>query len=145
MTLRPVDPPFDYNRIIKERAERGSPEALGHGWNVGESALVGNGGAQRVGVIGAVRQQDRAGSERVEHQMGAVSVIGLALAQDEADRQAIGIDHGMYLGRQPAARATPATGSVVFFLGVGAMLVNTDRRAVDHLDVARISLRNSIQ
>src|SRR3546814_3122874 len=49
------------------------------------------------------------------HGICAVPVIGLAFAQDEADRQAIGIDHGVDLGGQPAARAAHATGSAVFF------------------------------
>src|SRR3546814_15185356 len=43
---------------IEERAERRSPDALGHGRDIGESALVGDGGAQLVGVIGAVGQQN---------------------------------------------------------------------------------------
>ena len=52
--------------------------------------------------------------------MGAVPIIGLTLAQAEADGQAIGIDDGMDLGRQAAARATHTTGSARFFWAFAA-------------------------
>ena len=42
------------------------------------------------------------------------------LAQDEPDRQALGIDHGVDLGGQAAARATHATGSAIFFWALAA-------------------------
>ena len=63
----------------------------------------------------------------------------LAFGDLEADRQTAGIHHRVDLGRQPAARATHATGSRLF-LTVGGVLVNPDRRGVDHLNVAIVSL-----
>ena len=50
----------------------------------------------------------------------AAAVMGLALGQLERDRQAAGVDQGVDLGRQAAARATHATGSVVFFWALAA-------------------------
>ena len=41
--------------------------------------------------------------------------MGLPLGQLEPDRAAFGIDKGMDFGGQAAARATHATGSLVFF------------------------------
>ena len=76
--------------------------------------------AQRVAVIGAVGQQDLPRAQRVEHVGGAPSVVGLALGELQSDRQAIGVDQGVDLCGQAAARATHATGSFVFFWALAA-------------------------
>jgi hypothetical protein len=43
------------------------------------------------------------------------AVMRLALGQLQGDRQTFGVDEGVDLRRQPAARATHATGSIAFF------------------------------
>ena len=70
---------------------------------------------QAVAVVGAVAQQDLARAQVIEHVGGAAPVVGLALGELQSDGQAIGVDQGVDLGGQAAARATHATGSVVFF------------------------------
>ena len=65
--------------------------------------------------------------------------MGLPFGQLEPDRQAEGIDQGVYLGRQAAARATHEGGIGRLFFGVGRVLVDADRRRVDHLDIALVS------
>lgn len=52
--------------------------------------------------------------EDVEHVTGTAPVMGLAFAQLQGDRQALGIDKHMDFRRKAAPRATHATGSVVF-------------------------------
>ena len=66
--------------------------------------------AQRIAVIGAIGEQDLAGAEAVQHIAGAPAVMGLAFGQLERDRIAVGIDEGVDLGRQSAARAPHASG-----------------------------------
>ena len=100
--------------------------------------------ASLVCIISAVSQQDRTRLETVEPVKCAMPVIGLAGAQAECDRKAIGIDHRMYPGCQCAVRTAHATGSAIFF-GITAMLVHPDGRTVDHLDIAIISLGYSVQ
>ena len=53
--------------------------------------------------------------QSLQHVLGAASVVGLAFGELQHDRQAAAIDKGVDLRRQPAARATHATGSPPFF------------------------------
>ncbi len=62
----------------------------------------------------------------------------LTFGQLEHYGQAERIDQGMYLGDQAAARATHATDRTSFF-GVGSVLMDADRAAIDHLNVSRKS------
>jgi transposase len=118
-----ADRAYDADKLRKAIASKGAfanIPPMPHGRDVGKRAFAGDGLAQLVGIIGSVGEQDRAGGEAVEQRWCAVPVIGLALAQREADRQAVGIDDGMNLGGQAAARATHATGSAVFFFALAA-------------------------
>jgi hypothetical protein len=56
----------------------------------------------------------------LQHVGGAPAVVGLAFGELQRNGQALGIDQGVDLGGQAAARATPATGSVVFFWALAA-------------------------
>ena len=65
-------------------------------------------------------------------------VMGLPSSQLQMNRAAISIGKRMDFGRQPAARTNHATGSLVF-LTVARMLMDADRRGVDHLDITIMS------
>ena len=63
-----------------------------------------------VAILTSVRKQSLAGADALEHVGGASSVVGLAFTQFQPDRIAVGVDHCMDFGRQPAARAPHASG-----------------------------------
>ena len=105
---------------VEEGAEGRDVLAVWHRLDVGPGAACGEGLAQGVAVVGAVGQQDLAGAKRCEHVLGAAAVMGLAFGELRGDRQTVGVDQGMDLGGQAAARATHATGSVVFFWALAA-------------------------
>ena len=84
-----------------------------HRLDVGPGALGRHGVAQGVAVIGAVGEQDLPGAKAVEHVGGASAVMRLAFGQLQRDRQAVGVDQRVDLGRQAAARAPHALGSSV--------------------------------
>jgi len=65
--------------------------------------------------IGTVGQKDLPLDQSVQQVAGAFPVMGLAFGQLQGDRQTLGIDERMDLRRQPTARTTHATGSIVFF------------------------------
>ena len=105
---------------IEERAERGNAFAVGHRLDAGPCAACSQVRAHRIAVVGAVAEEDIAFAKTVEHVGGAAPVMRLAFGQLEPDRQAKRIDQGVDFGRQAAARATHATGSVIFFLALAA-------------------------
>lgn len=105
---------------VEEAAEGGDVLAVGHGLDVGPGASTGEILAQGVAVIGAVGQQDLAGPDGRQHVGGAATVVGLAFGELEGDGQPFGVDQSVDLGGQPTARATHATGSVVFFWALAA-------------------------
>jgi hypothetical protein len=88
--------------------------------DVGPGATFGQTLTQGVGIISPVAQQHVAASDRAQHVFCAVPVMGLAFGELEQDRQAAGINERVDLGRQPAARATHATGSRRFFWPLAA-------------------------
>ena len=103
---------------------------------------------QGVAVVGAIGEKDLAFAETGEHVGGAAPVMSLALRSASGDGQAVGVDHGMDFGRQPAPRTPHAAGSSEVPSGgcrlraplfpVRTMLVDPDRGTVDHLQVAVI-------
>ena len=105
---------------IEEGAEDRVPLAVRHRLDVGPGAACGQGCPQGIGVVSAVGEKHVAFAEAVEHVGGAATVMRLALGQLERDRQAVGIDQRVDLGRQAAARATHATGSFGFFWALAA-------------------------
>src|SRR5450631_358108 len=133
---------------IEEGAERRAAFAAGHRLDVGPCAARGHLEAQGITVVGAIGEQHVAAAERIEHVGGAPAIVCLSGRQLERDRQAARIDQRVDLGGQSTARAPHA--SVVRLtprgryparplFTVGTMLVNPDRRAVDHLHIAIIS------
>ena len=98
---------------IQEGAEGELVDAAGERLNVGSGSLPGDGVAERVAVVGAIGEEDLAGAEGAQHRSGSAAIMGLALAQRERDGQAVRVDEGVDLGRQPAARAPHALGSSV--------------------------------
>src|SRR3546814_3634153 len=82
---------------VEEGAEGGSGPALGHRLDVGPGAALREGGPEGVAVIGAIGEQDLAAAEGVEHVGRALAVMGLAFAQLQGDRQAIGVDESVDL------------------------------------------------
>ena len=62
--------------------------------------------AQPIAVLGRVREQGLARSDRAQHVVGRPTVMGMPGGQLEGDRQALGIGDGVDLGRQ-AARERP--------------------------------------
>src|SRR5512139_2815199 len=105
---------------VEERTERRDTLTVRHRFDAGPCAAFGEARAHGVAVVGAIGEQDASLPEAVEHILGAAPVVRLALGQLEPDWQAGRIDQGMDLGGQAAARATHATGSVVFFLALPA-------------------------
>ncbi len=95
---------------IEKGAERRHRLSVRHRLDVGPGTPCRERGAQRIAVIGRVGEQDLAVADIIEHVGRALAVMGLAFAELERDRQAVGVDQGMDLGRQPAARAPHASG-----------------------------------
>ena len=127
-------------------------DASWHRIYVGAGTLGGHGRAERVAVVGAIRQQDLAGAEAAQHVDGDLPIMGLALRQLQENREAVGVDDGMEFGRQSASRAPHALGSSRVPSGgrrglrtplfdIAAVLVDADRGRVNHLQVAVVILR----
>jgi len=92
-------------RLVEVAVERAVLASVRLGWNDGGLA----GSSQRcpdplVSVERLVGDQ-QVGLHRREKVVGADEVVSLAAAEEEADRIAERIDHGMDLGAQPSARA----------------------------------------
>ena len=85
-------------------------DAPWHGFDVGPRAAIGASLAKGVAIVTSVRQQNLTGSNALQHVGRAWSVVGLALAQLQPYRIAVGVDHRMNFGRQSAARAPHAPG-----------------------------------
>jgi hypothetical protein len=89
--------------------------AVGFGRNVWFGALAFDQGADAIGVIGLVGDEDRAGAQAIQQGVGRRCVMGVTSGKAEPDRQSLGIDERMDLGRQPAARATETMISTPLF------------------------------
>lgn len=85
--------------------------AVAHGADVGPGALFRQTVSPFVAVVGPVAEEGLTRTERAEHIVRGAAVMSLTLGQLEGDGAALGIDRGMDLGGQAAARATHATGS----------------------------------
>ena len=120
-----IEKPLDEVAVaIKERAERRGIHPVRHRLDVGPGSLRLQIGTQRIAVVGAVGEEDLAGAEIAQHVGGTAPVMGLTGGQFERDRQPVGIDQHMDLGRQSAARAPHASGrSIVPFRGLRAPLL----------------------
>ena len=109
-----VEEAFDQISVaVKMRTEGRHVLAGRHRLDVCPCAALGEALAQRVPVIGTVGQKDLPLDQGVQHVAGALAVMGLTFGQLQGDRQPFGIDKGMDLCRQPAARATHAISPVL--------------------------------
>src|SRR3546814_9983156 len=102
---------------VEKASEGGDVLARRHGLDVGPGASGGEPLAHGVAVVGAVGEQDLARPESIQHVLGRASVMRLTGRQLELHGPAVGIDKGMYLGRQPAPRTPHAHGSKVSHTG----------------------------
>ena len=82
--------------------------------------------------------------EAVQPASGAVAVIGLSRAQLQDNGRLLASTRACILVVSPP-RERPMQSDRPSFFGVAAMLVHSDRGTVDHLDIALISLRYSLQ
>jgi hypothetical protein len=64
----------------------------------------------------------------------------LTAEEYDLERQTVGINHGMDLGRQPSAGTPKIFSDAV--LDAGRVLMSTDYSAVDHLDLSIIPMRD---
>jgi hypothetical protein len=100
---------------VERLAEAGLASAIGLGRNVRFGALAFDQGADAIGIIGFVGDKDRAGAQAIEQRVGGRCVVGVACGEAEPNRQSLGIDKGVDLGRQAAARATETMISTPLF------------------------------
>ena len=108
-----VEEAFDEVTVsVEEGAERRHPLAAREWLDVGPGALRVEGGPQRIAVIGGVAEQDLIAAESAEHIGGTSAIMSLTFGQLQADRQAVGVDERVDLGRQPASRAPHAAGVI---------------------------------
>jgi len=106
-----VEDAFDeISKAVEIWTERGDVDAPWHRFDVGPGPSFVEGLAQGVAVVGAIGEQNLARGEAIEHIGGAAPVVRLACGQLEGDGQAIGVDEGVDLGGQSAARAPHASG-----------------------------------
>jgi len=87
--------------LLKKRSTRLAIEPLAEGrqvdpiWHepdIGARAARGEVLAQGIAVIGAVRQQDVAAAERIQHVLCAAPIMGLAFGDLQKNWQTAGID-----------------------------------------------------
>jgi CO/xanthine dehydrogenase Mo-binding subunit len=62
---------------IEEAAERRDVLAVGHGFDTGPGAAIGQGGAHGVAAIGAVTEKDIALAKTIEHIVGRAAIMSL--------------------------------------------------------------------
>ena len=105
---------------VDRRAEGRRVEAMIEGADVGVGALIGDLGSQRVGIVAAVGQQHAILTERAEHVLGTLAVVGLAFGQLDGYRQSVRVDERVDLGRKPAAGTAHATAEAAFFSPLAA-------------------------
>ena len=129
-------------------------DAPWHWLGVGPGAAFGKARSQGIAVVGAIGEKDLAGADPIQHIRGAPSIVRLALRQLQRNGQAIGIAHGFWLSVHPASapcsgfhrrpQGWPGLRAAPFFT-LGPMLMDADRRGVDHLQIAVVSLGNRIE
>ena len=100
---------------VEVLAEARLASSIGLGRAVRCGTLAFDQGADAIGIIGLVGDEDRAGAQAIEQPVGCGRVMGVACGETEPDRQPFRIDERMDLGRQPAARATETMISTPLF------------------------------
>jgi len=102
-------------RAVEHRAEAGFPAAMDHRRDVGCGASGFDLAAQPVGIVGFVGKHDGTFAQMPEQALGDRTIARLARRQDQFERQTIGVDERVDLGRQPTARAAHTAIRVAFF------------------------------
>ena len=100
---------------IERLAEAGFPFAIGFGGDVGHRALRLDQVANAVRVVRLVGQNDGERIEAIEQAMCGRSVMGMPRRQAKPDRQPLGIDDRVDLGREPTPGATETMISTPLF------------------------------
>jgi hypothetical protein len=99
-----VEEAFDQiSEPIKHGTEDRDVGAPWHGFDVGPCGAIGAFLTEGAAIVTSVRQQSLARTDAPEDVGGASSVMGLAFAQLQPDRIAVGVNHRMDFGRQSAA------------------------------------------
>ena len=72
-------------------------------------------GANAVGIVALVGDDDGARREPFQQRLGARDVVVVARRDQEPDRPAFAVDARVDLGREPAPASTDTTNSTLFF------------------------------
>jgi hypothetical protein len=100
---------------VEHLAEARFPFAIGFGRDVGNRALRLDQVSYAIGVISFVGEDDGSRIETVKQAERCRSVVGLTRRQTEPDREALGVDDRVDLGREPASGATETMISIPLF------------------------------
>ena len=100
---------------IEPLAEAGFPFAIGFGGDVRHRTLRFDQVADTISVIGLVGKNDGTRIETIEQAECGGSVMGLPRCQTEPDREPLGIDNRVDLGREAASGATETMISIPLF------------------------------
>lgn len=107
---------FDQIAFAIERfAEAWFPFAVGFGRDVGHGALRLNEVADAISIIGFVGQNDGVRIETIKQAICGRSVVRLTRCQTEPDRESLGVDDRVDLGREAAPGATETMISIPLF------------------------------
>ena len=116
-----VEKPFDeVAAFVGARAKSRRVETVIERADIGPGTLGGDLATQRITIVATIGEQNAFARQRVEHVLGALSIVGLAFRQLERDREPERIDEGVDFGRKPAAGAAHATTTATFFSPLAA-------------------------
>lgn len=114
-----VEEAFDEIALpIQDLAVAARPSPASSGWDAGSDMALAQELTEPVGVVGFVSDEATIGWNHIEQSAGGAKIVRLAGGQGQAHRQAAAVDHGIDLGRQPAARAPNRL--IAVFLGAAA-------------------------
>ena len=111
---------------VEQLGEGRGPSAVGFWWDVGRGALGGDQRADLVSFIGFVGKDHRAWREMVEKRMRHRRVMHLTATQAEPDREPLGVDDDVDLGREPSSGATETMISTPFFAVAACWCARTE-------------------
>ncbi len=100
---------------VEHLAEARFPFSIGFGRDVGNRALRFDQVSYAIGVISFVGENDGAMIKAIEQAERGGSVMGLPCCQAEPDREPLGVDNRVDLGRETAPGATETMISIPLF------------------------------
>ena len=125
--LQLAEEPLDEVALAVEPFADGSlASAIGFWRDVGCGTLAFDQGAEAIGIIGLVGDEDRAWTQAIEQRVCSGCVMGIACGEAEPDRQSFGIDKRMDFGCQPAPRATETMISTPLFAVAACWCARTE-------------------